>query len=105
MRAKNASRQNSVNLNFRIKVHIGILARVLGVLFDILGVLFGVLGVLFGVLGVLLGIFDVLFEVLWEKNVCWLEKSTLPPVVAVVTNMRYDYILSLPLKFGFDRKN
>ena len=51
---------------------------ILGVLFDVLGVLFGVLGVLFGVLGVLLGIFDVLFEVLWEKKVRRLEKSTLP---------------------------
>ena len=89
MRAKNASRQNSVNLNFRIKVHIGILARVLGVLFDILCVLFGVSVVLFGVLGVLLGILDVCLVFFGKKRYAGLKKVRYLPVVAVVTNMRY----------------
>ena len=36
-------------------------------------------------------VLDVLFGVLWEKKVRRLEKSTLLPVVAVMTNVRYGW--------------
>ena len=73
-----------------------ILVGVLDLLFGVLGFylaylvfLFGVFGFLFGVFGVLAGVHAFYLAYLFLKKVHRLEKSTLPPVVAVVTNIRY----------------
>ena len=77
-------------------------------MFGVLGVLFGILGVLFGVLCILFGLLGVFFAVLCVFILCFLktvhfafsvekvrrlEKGTPPPVVAVVTIMRYESLL------------
>ena len=78
-------------------------------MFGVLCVLFGILGVLFGVLCILFGLLGVFFAVLGVFILCInfpktvhfafsvekvrrLEKGTPPPVVAVVTIMRYDQV-------------
>ena len=76
---------------------LGVLVGLLGILVGVLDLLFGVLGFylaylvfLFGVFGVLAGVLAFYLAYLFLKKVHRLEKSTLPPVVAVVTNIRYD---------------
>ena len=81
---------------------VGWLVGILGVLVGVLGVFVGLLGVLVGLLGILVGVLDLLFGILgfylaylvFLKKVHRLEKSTLPPVVAVVTNIRYGHMFT-----------
>ena len=71
---------------------LGDLVGVLGVLVGIQGVLVGIFDAFVGLLGVVVGVFcskQFLLRSLWKK-VRQLEKSTPPPVVAVVTNMSYE---------------
>ena len=75
---KIASRQNSGKNNFFYR--------------DRIGVLISILGVLVGVFDVLAGIFLIQsspFRVPCGKKVRRLEKSTLTPLVALLTNIKY----------------
>ena len=83
---------------------LSVLVGLLGILVGVLDLLFGVLGFylaylvfLFGVFGVLAGVLAFYLAYLFLKKVHRLEKSTLPPVVAVVTNIRYDSVIVIKI--------